>query len=39
MARDGLSGGGWGGGHPPPMFGEKVASWSKIKKPLGQNWI
>ena len=29
--------GGWGS--PPPMLGKNVASWSKIKKPLGQNWI
>ena len=29
-----------GGGHPPPpMHGENDASWSKIKKSLGQNWI
>ena len=24
---------------PPPMLGQKAASWSKIKKPFCQNWI
>ena len=24
---------------PPPMLGQKAASWSKIKKPFFQNWI
>ena len=28
-----------GGVFPSPMLGENVASWSKIKKPLDQNWI
>ena len=30
-------GGRVGGSPPPPMLGEEVTSWSKIKKPLDQN--